>query len=157
MGEPRKVKATIKLALDEYRNGRTGTVQPIRVSQIERAMRRFAKSNNIKLESGGLFIDPRKIVHAVRDKHTKQGISLSDGEIIGFARNKAKMELWYEKDGKLFIYYDRRMGAKYVVRPRQRIIMNKRVQYRTTLINAYRMKRRDAIKETPNGRYIRVR
>ena len=78
-------------------------------------MRNFANSNGIEIAKGNLYMSPSAISHAMRDSKRSKGLTVQESELISFPSNRKRMDLYYDRTNRNFVYTDSR--SKYVVHP----------------------------------------
>ncbi|MCD8388127.1 MAG: hypothetical protein LUD17_14775 [Bacteroidales bacterium] len=97
---------------------------PFKIGNVEKVMIDFCRKNNIELAGQDLMMSPFQIQHALRDSKAKDGKTVSHQDLIDFPIKYKKMELYFEKKDRGFIYVDRSNNTKFYVNPNKKIKKN---------------------------------
>ena len=105
----------IRRVLYDIRQYGYSRLRPFSVGRVESRMRNFANVNGIEIAKGNLYMSPSAVSHAMRDSKKSKGLSVHESDLIGFPSNRKKMDLYYDRMNRNFIYADSQ--SKYVIHP----------------------------------------
>lgn len=85
------------------------------IGNVEKRMIDFAKTESIFLASEIVYMDYKQIAHATRRFKKQKGIAVDINRLKEFPISRYKMDLFYDRDSKNFVYTDYK--AKYIISP----------------------------------------
>jgi len=147
--EVKKTEEQIAAVLSDIRQKGFSSIQPFSIGKVEERMMTFAQNNTVALASDELYISAKQLQHCMRASKATKGLVVDDADLIGFPRNRFRMDLYY--DGECFIYTDG--TSKFIIRPNYQIKVNRET---LKLVNFITATRRTDKKEFNGKRYIKI-
>ena len=147
--EVKKTEEQIAAVLSDIRQKGFSSIQPFSIGKVEERMMTFAQNNTVALASDELYISAKQLQHCMRASKATKGLVVDDADLIGFPRNRFRMDLYY--DGECFIYTDR--TSKFIIHPNYQIKVNRET---LKLVNFITATRRTDKKEFNGKRYIKI-
>lgn len=105
----------ISRVIEELQSDEHPTEPPIYLGKAENRMVSFANKNGVEISKEGMYITTKQISHSLRRLKVEKGIAVHPKEIISFAENYHKMDLYYDTQKRNFVYTNGR--EKFVVHP----------------------------------------
>jgi len=147
--EVKKTEEQIAAVLSDIRQKGFSSIQPFSIGKVEERMMTFAQNNTVALASDELYISAKQLQHCMRASKATKGLVVDDADLIGFPRNRFRMDLYY--DGECFIYTDG--TSKFIIHPNYQIKVNRET---LKLVNFITATRRTDKKEFNGKRYIKI-
>ena len=147
--EVKKTEEQIAAVLSDIRQKGFSSIQPFSIGKVEERMMTFAQNNTVALASDELYISAKQLQHCMRASKAIKGLVVDDADLIGFPRNRFRMDLYY--DGECFIYTDG--TSKFIIHPNYQIKVNRET---LKLVNFITATRRTDKKEFNGKRYIKI-
>ena len=145
--ESNTIEEQIAAVLSDIRQKGFSSIQPFSIGKVEERMMTFAQNNTVALASDELYISAKQLQHCMRASKATKGLVVDDADLIGFPRNRFRMDLYY--DGECFIYTDG--TSKFIIHPNYQIKVNRET---LKLVNFITATRRTDKKEFNGKRYI---
>ena len=130
------IEALISSTLKEIHQKGYSFIQPFVIGFVEERMLLFAQVNNITLGGNELYMSAKQLQHCLRASKSAKGLIVDDIDLIGFPKNRFKMDLYY--DGECFIYTDG--TSKFIVHPNYKIKISREQVAQVNFITATRIK-----------------
>ena len=143
------IELQIAEVLSDIRQKGYSSVQPFSIGKVEERMTRFAQTNAVTLASDELYMSAKQLQHCMRASKEAKGLVVADADLIGFPRNRFRMDLYY--DGECFIYTDG--ASKFIVHPNYQMKVSREV---VKLVNFITATRRTDKMEFNGKRYIKI-
>ena len=147
--ESKTIEEQIAAVLSDIRQKGFSSIQPFSIGKVEERMMTFAQNNTVALASDELYISAKQLQHCMRASKATKGLVVDDADLIGFPRNRFRMDLYY--DGECFIYTDG--TSKFIIHPNYQIKVNRET---LKLVNFITATRRTDKKEFNGKRYIKI-
>ena len=147
--EVKKAEEQLAAVLSDIRQKGFSSIQPFSIGKVEERMMTFAQNNTVALASDELYISAKQLQHCMRASKATKGLVVDDADLIGFPRNRFRMDLYY--DGECFIYTDG--TSKFIIHPNYQIKVNRET---LKLVNFITATRRTDKKEFNGKRYIKI-
>ena len=147
--ESNTIEEQIAAVLSDIRQKGFSSIQPFSIGKVEERMMTFAQNNTVALASDELYISAKQLQHCMRASKAIKGLVVDDADLIGFPRNRFRMDLYY--DGECFIYTDG--TSKFIIHPNYQIKVNRET---LKLVNFITATRRTDKKEFNGKRYIKI-
>ena len=147
--EVKKTEEQIAAVLSDIRQKGFSSIQPFSIGKVEERMMTFAQNNTVALASDELYISAKQLQHCMRASKATKGLVVDDADLIGFPRNRFRMDLYYE--GECFIYTNG--TSKFIIHPNYQIKVNRET---LKLVNFITATRRTDKKEFNGKRYIKI-
>ena len=147
--EVKKTEEQIAAVLSDIRQKGFSSIQPFSIGKVEERMMTFAQNNTVALASDELYISAKQLQHCMRASKATKGLVVDDADLIGFPRNRFRMDLYY--DGECFIYTNG--TSKFIIHPNYQIKVNRET---LKLVNFITATRRTDKKEFNGKRYIKI-
>ena len=147
--EVKKTEEQIAAVLSDIRQKGFSSIQPFSIGKVEERMMTFAQNNTVALASDELYISAKQLQHCMRASKATKGLVVDDADLIGFPRNRFRMDLYY--DGECFFYTDG--TSKFIIHPNYQIKVNRET---LKLVNFITATRRTDKKEFNGKRYIKI-
>ena len=147
--EVKKTEEQIAAVLSDIRQKGFSSIQPFSIGKVEERMMTFAQNNTVALASDELYISAKQLQHCMRASKAIKGLVVDDADLIGFPRNRFRMDLYY--DDECFIYTDG--TSKFIIHPNYQIKVNRET---LKLVNFITATRRTDKKEFNGKRYIKI-
>ena len=97
----KSIELQIAEVLGDIRQKGYSSMQPFSIGKVEERMTIFAQANAITLASDELYMSAKQLQHCMRASKEAKGLVVADADLIGFPRNRFRMDLYY--DGECFI------------------------------------------------------
>lgn len=113
--ESKVAAALIQAVFDSIQNHEWPDNPLFPIGVVEQRMKDFAMANSIFLASDMVYMDYKQIAHATRQFKKQKGISVNIDQLKNFPLGRYRMDMFYDKDSKKFVYTD--YVAKYIISP----------------------------------------
>lgn len=88
-------------------------IEPFPIGFVEGRMIKFAKSNDMNILRGSIYMRVDEISHALRDSKAEKGLVITNQDLISFPKRMKGMDLYFDTKTKNFTYVDDH--AKYII------------------------------------------
>ena len=136
---PSRAERKIRAIVERLKNGGYATGQFFSIGAIENRLLNDAKTRDIEVAKGHLYIDDKQVQHALRDAHIRDGVDVPIDDFVTFPDRLSIMELWYDTRKNNYVYLDRQNKCKYIVDTNRKIRINRRITKHAVVITAQRL------------------
>ena len=126
-------------------------MQPFSLGSVEGRIKAFSQRQNIEV-GDDLYMSNDKVSHAIRDEKREKGIAVSVDDLVSFAINRRRMNLYYDSITKNFTYTDGK--NKFIVAPLKRVKINRKSFQVAYFISAQKLNRNETFEG--NRRFIKL-
>lgn len=130
-------ESKIRQVYSDFENKRYSDTQPFSVGHVERRMRDFANVNGIEIAKGDLYFTAKQLGHARRDSKVADGLAVNVNDIAKFPSNRRKMDLYFDKRDRIFVYTD--YVNKFIVHPNYKVKIRRNKTKKVNFVTATKM------------------
>ena len=96
-------------------SGSPNRTTEIEIASVEKRIQDFASEKGIKIAGDKIILTRDAIGHTLRQEKQKDGIAITQEELVTFHQRMSSMSVYYDNSKRNFIYFDG--NAKYVIEP----------------------------------------
>lgn len=133
-----KASEAIGKALDQWENEGKITALPIRVGDVDKAVKEHAKGNGNPLANDSMYFTGKGLSHSRRASKIRDGIAVSKEDFKKFPQKKSSMKIYYDKTTNNYTYTDGR--NKFVLQTNVKVKLKNGKISASTLVTASKLR-----------------